>query len=498
MREISVQQLRHPACHRLIIVALLLLMALPWAAGAYATCTEPCECMSEEAALETYGRGGYYQCSDSVCGYLAVDRATLIPQYCFGPVRQIPTLFPTRVVVIPTATPTPEPTLVVPTRVVVTPTPTATATPAPTLTVPDMVLATPTPAFTYAPVASPTMLAPQLKDTDGDGIVDLVDNCPMVANPGQEDGEKRMHCIQADINTKTCVPVPDPDGVGDACDNCPTRFNPDQADTDNDGQGNACDCDDGVNGGFEDEVDCGGVCPVSCTPCYDAALPASFDYRNWKGKNWLTPVRDQAVCGSCYAHAPLGAMEAIYNLEHNALLNLNLAEQQYVSPCFASVGSCMGGSMTAVLDHLKVDGVVGETCFPYTSTNCVHYEPDPKPDDPNHQKLTCNFAGHCSAPQNCALCTNNPAVRTIDGYASAAGTIDQLKRNLLCHGPLAVCSGTWWHCVVLTGWDDAQNAWIVKNSWGGGWQDGGYGLIGYQSDIGQEFLNSAYSVWGVA
>jgi thrombospondin type 3 repeat protein len=58
-------------------------------------------------------------------------------------------------------------------------------------------------------------------DGDGDGILDGCDNCPSVANPGQEDR--------------------DGDGVGDACDNCPAVANPDQADIDHDGVGTACD-----------------------------------------------------------------------------------------------------------------------------------------------------------------------------------------------------------------------------------------------------------------
>src|SRR5277367_1691209 len=44
------------------------------------------------------------------------------------------------------------------------------------------------------------------------------DNCPLVANPGQEDTDPGG-----------------PDKLGDACDNCPTIPNPDQADADNDG-----------------------------------------------------------------------------------------------------------------------------------------------------------------------------------------------------------------------------------------------------------------------
>jgi len=70
-------------------------------------------------------------------------------------------------------------------------------------------------------------------DEDGDGICDPdapsdgpsdctgSDNCPLDANPPQEDT--------------------DSDGVGDVCDNCPTTANPSQADSDGDGVGDACD-----------------------------------------------------------------------------------------------------------------------------------------------------------------------------------------------------------------------------------------------------------------
>ncbi len=69
---------------------------------------------------------------------------------------------------------------------------------------------------------------PKPVDTDGDGIVDGKDNCPLVANPDQKDT--------------------DGDKIGDACDNCPTTANANQLDTDGDGKGDACDpacCGDG-------------------------------------------------------------------------------------------------------------------------------------------------------------------------------------------------------------------------------------------------------------
>ena len=58
-------------------------------------------------------------------------------------------------------------------------------------------------------------------DSDYDGLLDSVDNCPLIANPGQADQ--------------------DSDGIGDLCDNCPTIANIDQKDNDSDGIGNLCD-----------------------------------------------------------------------------------------------------------------------------------------------------------------------------------------------------------------------------------------------------------------
>jgi hypothetical protein len=65
-------------------------------------------------------------------------------------------------------------------------------------------------------------------DIDEDGVDAVVDNCPDIANLGQEDA--------------------DGDGVGDICDNCPAIANPNQAnfgqlDVDDDAVGDACDND---------------------------------------------------------------------------------------------------------------------------------------------------------------------------------------------------------------------------------------------------------------
>jgi hypothetical protein len=74
----------------------------------------------------------------------------------------------------------------------------------------------------------------EVQDSDGDGSVDTLDNCPTTPNASQLDTD-------GDGAGDACDADDDNDGIVDGIDNCPLRSNADQADFDLDGIGDTCD-----------------------------------------------------------------------------------------------------------------------------------------------------------------------------------------------------------------------------------------------------------------
>lgn len=86
---------------------------------------------------------------------------------------------------------------------------------------------------------------PDQAETDGNGIGNACQETELVCNNGSsDDTDELVDCEDPDCATaQVCSDLPDNDGDGipNVADNCPEVANPDQADNDGEGAGNACD-----------------------------------------------------------------------------------------------------------------------------------------------------------------------------------------------------------------------------------------------------------------
>ncbi|CAK1542513.1 unnamed protein product [Leptosia nina] len=196
------------------------------------------------------------------------------------------------------------------------------------------------------------------------------------------------------------------------------------------------------------------------------SLPMQID---WRTKGVIGPIKDQGLCGACWAFSTVGAMEAMAAISTGKFQPLSVQE---VIDC-AGLGNsgCAGGDICLLLDWLMMTNSVVETDkeYPLKLTNGV-----------------------------CVMNKNATGVRvksfTCDDFV---GTEDKILKSIATHGPVAVavnaltwqnylggviqyhCSGTAKdlnHAVELVGYDLTADVpyYIAKNSWGPS-----FGLDGY-------------------
>jgi len=222
----------------------------------------------------------------------------------------------------------------------------------------------------------------------------------------------------------------------------------------------------GSNAG-PDEIDVTGI------TARESGLPEYFDWRKKDDENWMTPVKDQAGCESCWAFSAVGIVEPLYNIFYDAPnLDLDLSEQYLVSDCCTYCGDCEGGWHGDALEFIRDEGITDEACFPYTATDCP-----------------------CS--DRCDDWSSR--LKAIHETEYVQRDIQTIKEHLIEKGPLAVsmgigagsgghfdngiyrCTDDSWinHCVVIAGYDEKDDYWIVKNSWGTGYGDNGYFNVGF-------------------
>jgi hypothetical protein len=204
-------------------------------------------------------------------------------------------------------------------------------------------------------------------------------------------------------------------------------------------------------------------------------LPSHFDWRELGG---CTPVRDQGGCGSCWAFGTVGPLECNILIKDHK--EVDLSEQWLVS-CNKDGWGCNGGWWAHDYHQWKTDrfngtGAVLEEEFPYEAQDL----PCEGPYDHPYLIDSWHYVGWSQGVPSTdaikqAIMTYGPisaAVAVTDAFAAYTGGVFNDNDP---HAPIN-------HAPVLVGWNDSQGAngvWILRNSWGAGWGEGGYMRIEY-------------------
>lgn len=202
---------------------------------------------------------------------------------------------------------------------------------------------------------------------------------------------------------------------------------------------------------------------------------------NWRDAGLMSAVKDQRSCGSCWAFASTGVYEGVFKIMYGREIDLS---EQFIVDCLRfgdlDCGSCNGGSPYNVFNALVKTSAVDELQSPYLGkdSSCSgagaagSYKlrkwgfvsmPDKKCEVKDVKKALCKYG---------PLTTSVMATEIMMAYTS--GIFDERTT----FNPPDRTN----HAVVIIGWDDAKNAWLVRNSWGENWGEKGYIWIDYNTN----------------
>jgi C1A family cysteine protease len=234
---------------------------------------------------------------------------------------------------------------------------------------------------------------------------------------------------------------------------------------------------------------------LSRSPRLGPRSAASLSRFDWRDQGKVTGVRDQGVCGSCYAFATLGSLES--QLLIQAQQSYDLSENNVIR-CDYGPSGCQGGNIWMVTNLFSTLGTVLESCDPYTQTpgpcisSCAHIQTVTE-----MSVLWGDTMPAVDVLKNWILNYGPLYVAMDAGSADEPAWAQEFSQYngsyILYHPTLAQLN----HAVLLIGWDDGMahaggsGGWIAKNSWGSNWG----GPCGHGSERG--YFGIAYGSAGI-
>eukprot|EP00667_Euglena_gracilis_P009905 EG_transcript_10072 len=238
----------------------------------------------------------------------------------------------------------------------------------------------------------------------------------------------------------------------------------------------------------------------------DTGLPArAFHRLNWAERGAVTPAGRQAGCGACWAFSTIGAIEGAAYVKTGELVPLSV--QQMVD-CATRNNGCDGGKHEWAFDWARWNGgVCSARSIPYRARqlSCSDLHklcPRVNGTEVQYTKTAKAWLGLSNSEDMFVEALNRQPIAVVINPSDsvwwqfyAGGVINPRRGPMSCGSQFS--NG---HGVLAVGYGYVQNwltrrvtlYWLVKNSWGTSWGQGGFALIERQyrkADQGCGILN---------
>ena len=202
------------------------------------------------------------------------------------------------------------------------------------------------------------------------------------------------------------------------------------------------------------------------------SAPGAFDWRDVNGDDFTTEIRDQGHCGSCTAFAVNAVIESLLEIvQDQATLAPDLSEA-FLFYCGGYRTCNSGWDITRALYVAQELGVTDESCFPYRDDDypCA----DGRCEDWIQRRTRIGRWRWIGGPEEAKryIANRGPVLASMAIYTD------------LYHYESGIYRHVWGdfeagHSVAIVGYNDAEQYWIAKNSWGTDWGETGWFRIAY-------------------
>ena len=201
------------------------------------------------------------------------------------------------------------------------------------------------------------------------------------------------------------------------------------------------------------------------------SYPASIDWRDKDGLNYVTSVKDQGDCGSCVAFdavaVPLESLICIEQARPGEDVDLS---EMNLFMCGCGLCCGLGWTNSQACSYMRWSGVPDEHCWPY------------EPEDSECSNSCSNKALRDVQIDSSGFILGGEAYKTAITFSPILTTM-QIYDDFLSYGG-GIYQHVWgeyrgMHSVCVIGYNTEGQTpyWIIKNSWGTDWGEDGFGKI---------------------